>query len=42
MSKTLLSDVKDTKVNKITLEVLTVILNDLNILQKDTQNILAN
>lgn len=42
MSKTLLSDVKDTKVNKITLEVLTVILNDLNILQKDTKNILAN
>lgn len=42
MSKTLLSDVKDTKVNKITLEVLTVILNDLNILQKDTQIILAN
>ena len=42
MSNILLSDVKDTKVNKIKLEVLTVILNDLNILQKDTQNILAN
>lgn len=36
MSKILLSDVKDTRVSKIGLEVLTVILNDLNVLQKDT------
>lgn len=35
MSKILLSDVKDTRVSKTGLEVLTVILNDLNVLQKD-------
>lgn len=34
MSKTLLSDVKDTRMSKIGLEVLAVILNDLNVLQK--------
>lgn len=35
MSKILLSGVKDTRVSKIGLEVLAVILNDLNVLQKD-------
>ena len=39
MSKILLSDVKDTRVSKVGLEVLAVILNDLNVLQKDAWNI---
>ena len=42
MSKTLLSDVKDTRVSKIGLEVLAVILNDLNVLQKEAWNILES
>lgn len=41
MSKIILSEVKDTKVSEIELEVLAVILNDLNVLQKDARNILA-